>query len=114
MLTVTAKQIDLIRRIVRKVDRKLSFQAHHLPDGSIEVKLSQGPHKAETRLDPATLEVSAEDAVQFEMLRRQVKRVFDRTWAPVPPPKMPKVEIQRDIAFGFRPGGQRGTQRGRR
>lgn len=114
MLTVNASQIDLIRRIVRKVDRKLSFQAHQLPDGTIEVKLSQGHHKAETRLDPLALGTAAEDASQFEILRRQIKRVNDRMWVPIPPPKVPKVEIQRDLAFSFRPGGQRGSQRGRR
>lgn len=114
MLTLNASQIDLIRRLVRKVDRKLSFQAHQLPDGTIEVKLAQGHHKTETRLDAAALSAAAEDATQFEMLRHQVKRVNDRMWAPVPPPKMPKVEIQRDLAFSSRPGAPRGMQRGRR
>jgi hypothetical protein len=115
MLTVTQHQIDLIQRLVKKIDRRLAFQAHHMPDGTIEVKLSQGVHKSETRLAAPALEASAEDTMQFEALRRQLKRVFDRMWVPPPPPKTPKVEIQRDLAFGFRPGGQRpGGQRGGR
>jgi hypothetical protein len=115
MLTVNAAQIELISRIARKIDRKLSFQAHHLTDGSIEVKLSQGSRKSETRLSDTALDAARDDVVQFEALRVQIKRVYDRMFAPVPPPKTPKVEIQRDIAFGFRPGGQRGGPgRGRR
>src|SRR5882757_8524257 len=107
LLTVNAVQIELMQRIAKKIDRKLSLQLHHLPDGSIEVKLSQGVKKGETRVSGAALEAAREDVAQFEALRLQVKRVYDRMWAPVPPPKTPKVEIQRDIAFGFRPGGQR-------
>ena len=107
MLTVNAAQIELMQKIARRIDRKLSFQLHHLPDGSIEVKLSQGPRKAETRVSGAAFEAARDDVAQFEALRLQVKRVYDRMWVPPPPPKTPKVEIQRDIAFGFRPGGQR-------
>jgi hypothetical protein len=107
LLTVNAVQIELMQKIARKIDRKLSLQLHHLPDGSIEVKLSQGARKGETRVSGAALEAAREEVAQFEALRLQVKRVYDRMWAPVPPPKTPKVEIQRDIAFGFRPGGQR-------
>ena len=116
MLTVNAAQIEMIGRIARKIDRKLSFQIHHLADGFVEVKLSQGSRKGETRLSDTALEAARDDVLQFEALRVQIKRIYDRMWAPVPPPKTPKVEIQRDIAFGFRPGGQRtgGPGRGRR
>ncbi len=114
MLTVNANQIELMQKIARKIDRKLTFQLHHLADGSIEVKLSHGSRKAETRLSGAALEAARDDVVQFEALRLQVKRVYDRMWAPVPPPKTPRVEVQRDIAFGFRPGGQRGRSGRRR
>jgi hypothetical protein len=112
MLTVNAAQIELIQKIARKIDRKLSFQLHHLSDGSIEMKLTQGQRKGETRFNGAALEAAHEDVAQFEALRLQIKRVYDRMCAPVPPPKTPRVEVQRDIAFGFRPGAQRG--RGRR
>jgi cell division protein ZapA (FtsZ GTPase activity inhibitor) len=40
MLTVNASQIELMQKIARRIDRKLSFQLHHLADGSIEVKLA--------------------------------------------------------------------------
>src|SRR5262245_41756478 len=99
MLTVNAAQIDLVQKIARKIDRKLSFQLHHLADGAIEVKLAQGARKGETRLSAAAIEAARDDVGQFEALRLQVKRVYDRMWAPVPPPKTPRVEIQRDIAF---------------
>ena len=82
----------------------LSVLVAALADGSIEVKLSQGQRKGETRVSGAALEAAHEDVAQFEALRLQVKRVYDRMWAPVPPPKTPRVEINRDIAFGFRPG----------
>src|ERR1041384_8602876 len=107
MLTVNAAQIELMQRIAKRIDRKLSLQLHHLPDGTIDVKLAVGPRKAETRVTGTALEAARDDVAQFEALRLQVKRVYDRMWAPTPPPKTPKVEIQRDIAFGFRPGGQR-------
>jgi hypothetical protein len=113
MLTVNAAQIELMQKIARRIDRKLAFQLHHLPDGSIEVKLTQGVRKAETRIPGAAFEAARDDVAQFEALRLQVKRVYDRMWAPVPPPKTPKVEIQRDIAFGFRPSGQRRPGGGR-
>ena len=107
MLTVNAAQIELMQKIARRIDRKLSLQLHHLADGSIEVKLSQGARKAETRVSGAALEAARDDVAQFEALRLQVKRVYDRMWAPPPPRKTPRVEINRDIAFGFRPSGQR-------
>jgi hypothetical protein len=108
MLTVSAAQIELMQKIARKIDRRLSFQLHHLADGSIEVKLSHRNLKTETRVSGAALDAARDDVAQFEALRLQIKRVCDRMWAPVPPPKTPRVEVQRDIAFGFRPGGQRG------
>jgi hypothetical protein len=111
MLTVNAAQIELMQRIARKIDRKLAFQLHHLQDGSIEVKLTHGQKKGETRISGAALEAARDDVMQFEALRLQIKRVYDRMWAPTPPPKTPRVEIQRDIAFGFRPGGQRSGPR---
>ncbi|MBI2962545.1 MAG: hypothetical protein HYY35_02225 [Deltaproteobacteria bacterium] len=114
MLTVNANQIELMQKIARKIDRRLMFQLHHLADGSIEVKLSHGNRKTETRVSSAALEAARDDVAQFEALRLQVKRVYDRMWAPAPPPKTPRVEIQRDIAFGFRPGGQRGRPGGPR
>jgi hypothetical protein len=107
MLTVNANQIEFIRRIIKRVDRKLTFQAHLLPDGTIELKLAQGHHKGETRIAASALEAAGSDVMQFEALRLQIKRVCDRMWAPAPPPKTPKVEIQKDIAFGPRSGGQR-------
>ena len=112
MLTVNASQIELMQKIARRIDRKLSFQLHHLADGSIEVKLTQGTRKGETRVSGAALEAARDDVAQFEALRLQIKRVYDRMWAPTPPPKTPRVEINRDIAFGFRPGGQRGGRTG--
>jgi hypothetical protein len=115
MITVNAAQIELIGRIAKKIDRKLSIQAHHLPDGTIEVKLTQGTRKGETRVSDAALEAARDDVLQFEALRVQIKRAYDRMWAPVPPPKTPKVEIQRDIAFGARSGPRSGPPgRGRR
>ena len=112
MLTVSAAQIELIQKIARKIDRKLSLQLHHLADGSIEVKLSHGNRKTQTRVSGAAVEAARDDVAQFEALRLQIKRVCDRMWALVPPPKTPRVEVQRDIAFGFRPGGQRGRSGG--
>jgi len=111
MITVNAAQIELMQKIGRRIDRKLSLQLHHLSDGAIEVKLSQGSRKGATRVSGEALEAAREDVAQFEALRLQIKRVYDRMWAPVPPPKTPQVEINRDIAFGFRPGGQRGGGR---
>jgi hypothetical protein len=111
MITINANQIELMQRIARKIDRKLSFQLHQMTDGSVEVKLSQGNRKTETRVSGAALEAARDDVLQYQAVRLQVKRVYDRMWAPIPPPKVPRVEIQRDIAFGFRPGGQRGGRR---
>ena len=108
MLTVNANQIELMQRIARKIDRKLSFQLHQLTDGTVEVKLSQGNRKTETRVSGEALEAARDDVLSYQAVRLQVKRVYDRMWAPIPPPKVPRVEIQRDIAFGFRPSGNRG------
>jgi hypothetical protein len=102
---LTNEQIELIRRLVRRIDHKLDFEAHPLPDGAIEIKLSQGRHKSQTRITPEALAATAEDAIQFETLRQQLKRVSDRMWIPAPPKKAPKAEIQSDLLMPMRGGG---------
>jgi hypothetical protein len=111
MLTVSATQIELMQKIARRIDRKLSLQLHHLADGSIEVKLSQGPRKAETRVGGAALEAARDDVAQFEALLLQIKRVYDRMWAPVPPKRL----VWRSTAISrlASTGGQRGKPGGR-
>jgi hypothetical protein len=44
--------------------------------------------------------------------KKLLKVLKIETLPPPPPKKTPRVEINRDIAFGFRPGGQRGGRPG--
>jgi hypothetical protein len=111
MRNVTTRENQILERLVRRIDRKIAFQAHLCEDGDIEVHLSQGKLNTLTRFSPAALEASADDAMKFEALRAKIKRVCDRMRVPPPPPKAPKVEIQKDVSFGFRPGrGGRGRR----
>ncbi len=105
MRMLTNEQIELIRRIVRRVDRKLEFEAHPGADGFIDIKLSQGKHRGESRLSAEALASTADDATQFENVRQQLKRVADRMWAPPMPKKLPKAEIQSDLLMPMRGGG---------
>jgi len=111
MRTVTTREHQLLEKLVRRIDRKLSFEAIHRDDGDIELRLNAGRLNTLTQLGPAALEASSTDALQFEALRGKIKRVSDRMRMPAPPPKVPKVEIQKDAAYSFRPGGR---GRGRR
>ena len=106
MRNVTADQTQLLERLIRRIDRKIAFEASILDDGIIELRLTSGKHKTNTRFGAAALESSADDVVQFEALRSKIKRVFDRSRMPGPPPKMPKAEIQKDLAYSFRPAGR--------
>ena len=100
MLTVNASQIELMQKIAG--DRPPSFQLHHLADGSIEVKLTQGRTR-ETPRQRRGARGRAGRRRAVRSLRLQIKRVYDRMRAP--PRRL--VEINRDIAFGFC-RGQRG------
>ena len=112
MRMISSDQVELIRRLVRRIDHKLEFEAHPLPDGAIQVKFSQGKRRGETRLTAEALAATAEDATQFETVRQQLKRVADRMWAPPPPKKLPKAEIQSDLLMPMRGGGpHRGGRR---
>lgn len=106
MRTITAREHELLDRILRRIDRKATFHAHHRDDGDIAIEIAARNRKTMTQVPPAVLEASTADAVQFQALRGKIKRVYDRMRAPVPPPKTPKVEARKDIAFGFRPSGR--------
>ena len=112
MALATSRENELIGRLIRRIDRKVEFQATHREDGDIELRLQVGRLKTLTQLSPRALEASGADVIQFEALRGKIKRVLDRVRVPAPPPKVPKVEIQKDSGFGFRPGG--GGRGGRR
>ena len=114
MRMITNEQIELIRKIVRRIDRKLEFEAHPNPEGMIDIKLSQGKHKSETRISPEALAATADDAMLFEAMRQQMKRVADRMWAPAPPKKTPKAEIQSDLLMPMRSGSGGPPRGGRR
>ncbi|MGH7856834.1 MAG: hypothetical protein ACREQY_05840 [Candidatus Binatia bacterium] len=106
MRGLTTQENEFLGRIVRRIDRKVAVEALRLEDGDVELRLSVGRLNTTTRFGGATLEAAATDAMQFEILRGKIKRVCDRMRMPAPPPKAPKVEIQKDVAFGFRPGGR--------
>jgi hypothetical protein len=104
MRTVTPRQHELLERLVRRIDRKISYEATVREDGGLDVKLSLNRLSTKTQIDADTLEASGEDVLRFEALRSKVKRIFDRLKMPAPPPKIPKVVIQKEAAsFGFRP-----------
>lgn len=107
MRNVTTRQHQLLERILRRIDRKIAFEAFSREDGDIDLRLTLARLHTTTQLSVTALEASAEDVMQFEALRGKIKRVCDRMRAPAPPPKIPRVEIQKDAAsFGFRPSGR--------
>jgi hypothetical protein len=110
MRTVTTREHQLLERILRRIDRKATFHARLREDGDIEVEVNSKRLSTTTRIRPEVLEASADDVLQFETLRGKIKRVYDRMHVPAPAPKMPKVEIQKDVAFGFRRRGRGGRR----
>jgi hypothetical protein len=110
MRTVTPRENAILERIMRRIDRKLAFEAMPRQDGNIDLRLTLNRLSTLMQLSPTALEASAEDAMQFETLRGKVKRVFDRMRVPPPEPKAPRVEIQKDLAFGPRMGHRGGRR----
>ena len=110
MQSVTTREHEVLGRIFRRIDRRATFEAFRRPDGDIDLRFTSGRFSPTAQVGAALLDAAGDDVVQFEMLRGKIKRVFDRMRVPPPPPKIPKVEIQKDIAFGFRPGAGRGRR----
>lgn len=110
MQTVPTRERETLSRIVRRMNRKASYELIGGADGEIEMHLALGSLRTQTRFTAAALEAAMTDAVAYEQLRGKIKRVYDRMLVPRPPAKMPKVEIQRDLAHSFashRRGGRR-------
>jgi hypothetical protein len=110
MRILTTQENQIIERLVRRIDRNIAFEAHCRDDGEIELRLSIGRLKTSTQFGVGTLLGSGENAVEFEALRGKIKRVFDRMQVPPRPPKIPKVEIQKDTGYGFRSGNRGGRR----
>lgn len=103
MPIVSPRDLERIRRLIRKVHRDLAFESMGRDDGAIDLKLSLGRMHTTTQITSQALEASETDAAEFERLRGKIKRVYDRMRAPEMPKKLPKAEIQKDVSFGYRP-----------
>ena len=109
MPIVSSRDLDRIRRLIRKVHRDLTFESIGRDDGAIDLKISLGRMHTTTQITSEALAASETDVTEFERLRAKIKRVYDRMRAPEMPRKLPRAEIQKDVSFGPRP-----SYRGRR
>lgn len=106
MRPVTPRENQLLDRIVRRIDRRAKFEASAREDGDIDLRLASGRLKTNTQLSATSLEASADDVMEFEALRRKIKRVSDRMRVAPPPPKTPRARMQKELAFTPRSGGR--------
>jgi hypothetical protein len=113
-------EMELVRNLVRKVDKNLEHLAKLAPDGeNVVLSLKQGKLKGEVRFPLETLRESGESLANAEALRQRIKRARDSMRASVGLLPIQKNSITKPQAmegsYFIRSGGNRqGGSGGRR
>jgi len=111
---------ELVRNLVRKVDKQLEHQAKLAPDGEhVVLSLKRGKLKGEVRLPIASLREAGDSLANMEAVRQRIKRARDGMVATVGQVPIQKNGIERtqpsEGSFFFRsnnrPGGGGGGRR---
>lgn len=107
---------ELVRNLVRKVDKHLEHQAKLAPDGDFVVlSLKRGKLKGEVRLPVASLREANDSLANMEAVRQRIKRARDGMVASIGQVPFQKNGIERsqpsEGSFFFRPGGRQGGGR---
>lgn len=104
---------ELVRNLVRRVDKHLEHQAKLAPDGEqVVVSLKRGKLKGEVRLPLSSLREAGDSLANMEAVRQRIKRTRDGMIAGLNNLPMQKNGIERaqptEGSFFFRPGGRQG------
>ena len=111
---------ELVRNLVRKVDKQLEHQAKLTPDGEqVVLSLKRGKLKGEVRLPINSLREANDSLANMEAVRQRIKRACDRMLDSVGQVPIQKNSLERSQAtegsFFFRnnnrPGGGGGGRR---
>ena len=107
---------ELVRNLVRRVDKHLEHQAKLTPDGEqVVVSLKRGKLKGEVRLPLASLREAGDSLANMEAVRQRIKRTRDGMVATIGHVPMQKTGIERaqprEGSFFVRPGGRQGGGR---
>jgi hypothetical protein len=77
-------EMELVRNLVRRVDKNLEHQVKLAPDGeNVVINLRQGKLRGEVRLSLESLREANESLSNMEALRQKVKRARDAMRASV-------------------------------
>jgi hypothetical protein len=108
---------NLLRKIVRTVDKKLQLQLNDGPtpqDPYLSVALSRGAHHANMELSVEELRRAVENTREAAILRERVKRTHERLLFPKKPEHFFDTKAIRpgsEAFANFRPSGGRGGGR---
>ena len=105
-------ELELVRNLVRRVDKNLEHQAKLGPDGeSVVISLKQGRLKGEVRIPLESLREANESLANMEAMRQRIKRGRDAMHASVgqvPLRNNSAVKPQQvEGSYFFRSGGNR-------
>ena len=112
-------EMEIVRNLVRKVDKHLEHQAKLAPDGeNVLISLKQGKLKGEVRLNLDSLHDAKDSLANMEALRQRIKRARDAMRASVGQVPLQKNSAGRpqpiEGSYFFRSGGNRQGGSGRR
>lgn len=110
---------ELVRNLVRKVDKQLEHQAKLAPDGEhVLLSLKRGKLKGEVRLPIASLREATDSLANMEAVRQRIKRARDGMVATMGQVPIQKNGIERsqpsEGSFFFRSNNRPGGGGGRR
>jgi len=105
-------EMELVRNLVRRVDKNLEHQAKLAPDGeNVVISLKRGKLKGEIKLTLDSLRDAKESLANMEALRQRIKRARDSMHAAVgqvPLRDNSAIRPQQiEGSFFFRSGGNR-------
>jgi hypothetical protein len=104
---------QLLRKIVRSVDKRLQLQLNDGPtpqDPLLSVHLTQGPQQATMELSVEELRRAGESSRESSMLRERIKRTQERLRFPKKPERFFDTKAIRpgsEAFANFRPSGGR-------
>ena len=110
---------ELVRNLVRRVDKQLEHHAKLAPDGeTIVLSLKRGKLKGEVRLAVTSLREANDSLANMEAVRQRIKRARDGMVASVGQVPIQKNGIERSApsegSFFFRSNNRPGGGGGRR
>ena len=105
-------EMELVRNLVRRVDKNLEHQAKLAQDGeNVVISLKQGKLKGEVRLSLDSLREAKESLANMEAMRQRIKRARDAMHASVGQVPLQNNQAVRpqqvEGSYFFRSGGNR-------